>query len=141
LAERFGELLRSVIATVDRFGLRARFLRKHKKEVTRYCSIIETRQMTSDLAQRYRDRILKCRGKLFVFLDHDGVPWNNNNAEHAIKPLAKYRRTVKRRMNRRGLESYLVLLSIYQTCEYRGMSFLKFLLSQERDIDRYSDMA
>ena len=24
-------------------------------------------------------------------LDHDGVPWNNNNAEHAVKAFAYYR--------------------------------------------------
>ena len=33
---------------------------------------------------------------------------------------------------------YLVLLSIYQTCKYKGVSFLRFLLSQERDIDAFS---
>ena len=24
--------------------------------------------------------------KLFTFLNHDNVSWNNNNAEHAVKP-------------------------------------------------------
>jgi hypothetical protein len=32
--------------------------------------------------------------ELFTFLDYDGIPWNNNNAEHAIKYFAKYRRPV-----------------------------------------------
>ncbi len=32
--------------------------------------------------------------KLFTFLDYDGVPWNNNNAEHAIKHFAIFRRTM-----------------------------------------------
>jgi hypothetical protein len=32
------------------------------------------------------------------------------------------------------LSDYLVLLSIYQTCKYRGVSFLKFLLSREDDV-------
>ena len=31
-----------------------------------------------------------------------------------------------------GLEDYLVLLSIWQTCVYRGVSFFDFLLSGER---------
>ena len=38
-------------------------------------------------------------------------------------------------MTASGLTDYLVLLTIYQTCKYKGVSFLKFLLSQERDID------
>ena len=36
-----------------------------------------------------------------------------------------------------GLSDYLVLLSVYQSCEYRGVSFLKFLLSRERDVEAY----
>ena len=38
-------------------------------------------------------------------------------------------------MTAEGLSDYLVLLSIYQTCQYKGASFLRFLLSQEPDID------
>jgi hypothetical protein len=33
-------------------------------------------------------------------------------------------------MREQGLSDYLVLLRVYQTCKYRGVSFLKFLLSQ-----------
>ena len=139
LASSFGGLLRTIIVTVDRFGLKARHLRKHKSDVARFYTAIGQRQMASDVAQHYRERILKYRGKLFVFLEHDGVPWNNNNAEHAIKPVAKYRPLLKRAMNRRGVASYLVLLSIYQTCEYRGLSFLDFLRSGQTDIYAFAE--
>jgi hypothetical protein len=139
VASRFGELLRAIIQTVDRFGLKARYLRKHKKDVARFYTVIGRRPITSNVAQHYFERILKYREKLFVFLDYDGVPWNNNNAEHAIKPVAKYRRILRRTMSRRGMESYLVLLSIYQTCEYRGLGFLDFLRSGETDIDAFME--
>ena len=36
-------------------------------------------------------RLLKNEDKLFTFIHHDGVPWNNNNAENAIKRFAYYR--------------------------------------------------
>ena len=36
-----------------------------------------------------------------------------------------------------GLNEYLVLLSIYLTCKYKGVSFLKFLYSGETDIDAF----
>ena len=32
-----------------------------------------------------------------------------------------------------------MLLSICQTCRYKGVSFLKFLLSRERDIDAFCE--
>jgi hypothetical protein len=66
-------------------------------------------------------------GKLFTFLDHDGVPWNNNNAEHAIKCFARHRRFADGRFTEASIKDYLVILSVYQTCEYRGINFLDFL--------------
>ena len=48
---------------------------------------------------------------------------------------AYYRKDTTGTMKEAGLDDYLVLLSIYQTCRYRGISFLKFMLSRERDID------
>ena len=80
---------------------------------------------------------MKNRNKLFSFIHHNGVPWNNNNAENAIKRFAYYRKDTVGIMREKGLNDYLVLLSIYQTCRYKGISFLKFLLSRERDIDRF----
>jgi hypothetical protein len=79
------------------------------------------------------------RDKLFTFLRHDGVAWNNNAAENAIKRFAYYREGTVGRLTGAGLADYLVLLSIYQTCRYRGVSFLKFLLSRERDVDAFCE--
>ena len=70
-------------------------------------------------------------------MNYNGVRWNNNNAEHAIKHLADYRYTVDGHIREFGLENYLILLSVYQTCEYKGVSFLKFLLSKETNIDKF----
>jgi len=38
-------------------------------------------------------------------------------------------------MKESGLADYLVLLSLCHSCRYRGISFLKFLLSRERDME------
>jgi len=76
------------------------------------------------------------RNKLFTFLDYDGVPWNNNNAESAIKAFAKYRKIADGTFTENGIKQYLILLSVYQTCRYKGIDFLKFMLSKETDIDR-----
>ncbi len=67
---------------------------------------------------------------MFTFLDHDGVPWNNNNAEHAIKRFAKYRRDADGRFTERTLEEYLVLASIFETCEFNNVNVLQFILSK-----------
>jgi len=64
---------------------------------------------------------------MFAFLAYDGIPWNNNNAERAIKSFAKFRRFSNGLATERTIRVYLILLSIYLTCEYRGIDFLKVL--------------
>ncbi len=137
LAADFGKLLRSIVDTIDRYGLKKRHLHRHQAEVGRFFRAVETCVYRSELAEGYQKRLLKNEGKLFTFLDHDGVPWNNNNAEHAIKAFAEYRRIFDGQMTEGGLSDYLVLLSINQTCEYRGVNFLRFMLSQQEDVESF----
>ena len=137
LATEFGKLLRSIVDTIDSYGLKKRHLHRHQAEVGRFFRAVETRVYRSELAEGYQKRLLKNEGKLFTFLDHDGVPWNNNNAEHAIKAFADYRRIFDGKMTEGGLSDYLVLLSVHQTCKYRGVSFLDFMLSQQEDFELF----
>src|SRR5205807_762585 len=65
-----------------------------------------------------------------TFLHYDNVPWNNNNAEAAIKAFAQHRRGVKGQMHVRGRD-YLQMLSVAQTCRYRNISFLSFLRNKK----------
>ena len=99
LAQEFALLLRSIIATVDRFGLKRRHLNKHKREVDRYYRKIAKFEANSNIVAKYSARFEKNRSKLFTFLDYDGVPWNNNNAEHAVKAFARIRHVPKRFIN------------------------------------------
>jgi len=138
IATGFGDLLRDIIATVDRFGLRSRNLKRHMTGVNAFYRSLADNRQRNELSEHYVKRFGKYRDKLFAFLLFDGVPWNNNNAEHAIKKFAKYRRVlIDRTMTEGGLDDYLVLLSICVTCEYRGISFFDFLLSGKSDIDSF----
>jgi predicted RecB family nuclease len=137
LAFEFGRLLRSIVTTIDEHGLKQRHLAKHRAEVDRFYEGIIAPEAKSEAAIEFRERFLKQRDKLFRFLDHDGVAWNNNFAEHAVKHFARYRTRVDGNINENGLEPYLVLLSVYQTCKNKGIGLLEFFLSGERDIDDY----
>ena len=141
LASGFGRLLREIIATVDRYGLTHRHLRKHRRDVERFFRAVARQSFRSEVTQGYVKRLLKYQDKLFTFLNHDGVPWNNNNAEHAVKKFADYREIADGQFSESGLKEYLVLLSVYLTCKYKGISFLKFLLSREKDIDVFRQSA
>jgi Transposase IS66 family/RNase_H superfamily len=133
----FGSLLRSIVATADEHGLKGRHLKRHGSEVAQFFEALSAQSFHSDAAQALQKRLIKYRSKLFSFIEHDGVPWNNNNAENAIKGFARYRDGTVGVLSEGGLTDYLVLLSIYQTCRYKGLSFLKFLLSHMRDVDKF----
>jgi hypothetical protein len=133
----FGVLLREVVTTIDQHGLKRCHLKKHDRGVARFFESLAGQSFHSEAAEALRQRLLKNRDKLFTFIQHDGVPWNNNNAENAIKRFAYYREDTIGVMKEAGLNDYLVLLSLCHTCRYRGISFLKFLLSRERDIDAF----
>jgi predicted RecB family nuclease len=135
LSQQFGRLLKHVIASVDRFGLRQRYLRRHKGDVTGFLEEVGSTSYKSGVALRYKKRFDKYGSKMFTFLERDGVPWNNNNAEHAIKRFAKHRRDNDGRYSERTLKSYLVLATLFETCAFNNINVLKFLLSKERRLE------
>ena len=137
LVHEFAALLKPVVETLDRFGLKAHFLKKHRVEVARFYERLLTREYETELARKTQDRFRRNQDKLFTFLDHDNVPWNNNNAEHAIKAFAALRNVIEAYSSESGIRDYLVLLSVYQTCVYRGVEFLRFLRSGEKRVDDY----
>jgi predicted RecB family nuclease len=141
LAQEFGNLLRRIISTVDRYGLKRRHLQKHKKEVDRFLNTVASAEYSSELANKYKKRFGKSGQKMFTFLACDGVPWNNNNAEHAIKRFAKHRRDADGRFTETSLNEYLVLASVLATCEFNNVNALKFLLSKETTLDGLLKMA
>jgi predicted RecB family nuclease len=135
----FGSLLRAVVATVDEHGLKKKYLQRQEQAVAKFFQQLTEQSFRSEAAEALRERLLKYRDKLFTFLQHDGVPWNNNNAENAIKRFAYYRENTVGSLRETGLSDYLVLLSICHTCRYKGVSFLKFLLSRERNVDAFCE--
>lgn len=134
----FTNVLKPIIETIDRFGLKSRYLKKHKQPVKRFFASIKYGNYETEIASKWQKRFEKNQGKLFTFLDHDGIPWNNNNAEHAIKSVALLRNVIGGSSTPEGIHNYLVLLSISETCKCNNLSFLDFLLSRETDIEVYA---
>ena len=141
MAQQFGELLRTIIDTVDRYGLWRRHLHKHKRSVERLLDKIAAATYSSPFATKYQNRFGKYSQKLFTFLEYDGIPWNNNNAEHAIKRFVKYRRDANGKFTQRSLEEYLVLATVFETCAFNNVNILKFLLSKEATLEGLLRMA
>ena len=138
LAGDFAGLVKPMVETVDRRGLKKRFLGKHRSSVDRFYKRLADCSVTSEAAEKLVDRLQKNRNKMFTFLDFDDVPWNNNNAEHAVKAFASLRRVIEGPTTEKGLRDFLVLLSICETCKCKNVDFLDFLRSGSKDIDDFA---
>lgn len=133
------ELLVPIIADVDKYGLKRRNLHKHQHTVDRFFkNVIDSQEYKCEITQTYQKRFIRYRESLFRFLSEDGIPWNNNMAERAIRHLA-IQRKISGSFFKRVVEHYLLLLGIAQTCRFQGKSFLAFLLSKEKDIDEFKE--
>jgi len=138
IAIGFADLIRPMVDTIDRHGLKKRFLRKHLVEVDRFYKFLGCADFKSDAASKCKQRFEKNRDTLFTFLRFDGVPWNNNNAEHAIKAFARLRDVISGSSSKKGVDEYLTLLSVAETCEYQGLDFFDFLRSGEKDVEAFA---
>ena len=137
LARDFTCLVKPMVDTVDRRGLKKRFLRKHRSAVDRFYKRVASELGTGEAVGKLVGRLQKNRDKMFTFLDFDDIPWNNNNAEHAIKAFASLRRVIEGPTTEKGLRDFLVLLSLCETCRFKNVDFLHFLRSGARDIDSF----
>src|SRR5262245_19553118 len=97
------------------------------------------RQFISAAGAKYQARFEKYRDKMFAFLKYDDVPWNNNNAEHAVHYFAKLRRFTDGTFTQKSLQQLLILVSVIQTCEYRRVTPLRFLLAGETQLRAMND--
>jgi predicted RecB family nuclease len=138
LANDFTGLIKPMVETVARHGLRRRYLKKYRRAVQRFYNGLADGPIETEVVEKLVCRLQKNRNKMFTFLDFDDVPWNNNNAEHAVKAFALVRRVIDGHTTENGLREFLVLLSICETCKCKNVEFLDFLRSGAKDVDEFA---
>ena len=130
-----------IMEAVQKYGLKKRNLRKFLPEVERfYNRVITNKKYKSELALKYQKRLIRYRESLFTFLTQDGIPWQNNTAERALRHIAK-QREISGSLYESLTHDYLRLLEIRQTCRFQGKSFFKLLFSKEKNIDNFKLLA
>lgn len=132
-----GTLITPILQAVEKYGLKIWHLRKFRSNVNIfYEKFINDKVYASDATQTFQKRFVKYKDKLFVFINVDGIPWNNNAAERALRHLAVQRK-ISGSFGKESTPHYLRLLSVTQTCRFQNKSLLQFLLSGEKDIDKF----
>ena len=133
----FGTLLRAIVETVDNHGLKRRALQKHQARTwTASSRGWQRTRITSEAAETLRGRMLKIPGQaVHVHRSRRRALEQQQRRERHQDGSPTIERVTTGMLRESGLSDYLVLLSIFQTCRYKGVSFLKFLVSGLRDID------
>jgi predicted RecB family nuclease len=139
LGREFVYLVKPMIETVDQYGLKRRFLNKHRISVDRFYRHLSDETGAGEAATKVIERLRRNRDTMFTFLNFDDVPWNNNNAEHAIKAFATLRRVIDGVTSEKGLQDFLILLSLCETCKYKSVDFLGFLRSGSKNVDDFAN--
>lgn len=109
------ELMLPIFESIDKYGSKKRHFNKFIPKIDIFYKHITNSQYKSEITQKYQNRFLKYRNKLFTFLLYDNIPWNNNMAERGLRHLA-----VQRKISthfRDGIDNYLLLLGIMQTLQ------------------------
>jgi hypothetical protein len=100
------------MGAVQKYGLKKWHLGRFKSEVEKfYKKYINDETYESDLTLKYQKRLERCKGSLFTFLELDGIPWHNNQAERALRHLAK-QREISGSFREDMTHHYLVLLGM-----------------------------
>lgn len=136
IATGYKDLFSPIVDTIDRFGLKQYHLNKHKKQVHKFYKKFIDLEYSNLPATALQKRFDKHREQLFTFLDYDGVPWNNNNAEHAVKPIVKTRLKKSGLATEKSMNEILVLLSIRETLKLRGHNVFQFFISGKKEIEK-----
>src|ERR1035437_2256290 len=71
-------------------------------------------------ARRLIKRLRRHQDELFTFLDHPGVPFDNNHAERAIRPAVIIRKNSQCNRSLKGADTQAILMSVYRTLKQRG---------------------
>jgi hypothetical protein len=126
-------LIVPIIETVHRYGLSQAHLGCFKAQVESfYERVVLGKTYHSETTLRYQKRFKRYRMSLSTFLDYDGIPWTNNMAERALRHLV-VQENISKTFYKSIFPQHLLLLGIMQPCRFRKLSFLRFLVSGEKD--------
>jgi transposase len=77
---------------------------------------------------RFLKRLRRERNMLFTFLGEDGIDWNNNAAERALRPSVVIRKITYGNQSDEGAHAHAVLMSIKETCGLRKENFFDYAM-------------
>lgn len=126
--KKLRRMLRDAIRMADeedrgeRLRAKARFGARIDKLIASYSSSEEKN------CARLLKRLGRERNMLFTFLEEDGVDWNNNAAERALRSSVVIRKITYGNQSDEGAHAHAVLMSVRETCGLRKENFFDYAM-------------
>jgi transposase len=127
-AKKFRRILRDAIRMAgekdpaERLRARARLEARVDALIASYSSSGEKNCV------RFIKRLRREKGMLFTFLEEDGVDWNNNAAERALRSSVVIRKITYGNQSDEGAHAHAVLMSVKETCGLRKENFFDYAM-------------
>lgn len=124
--ERLKRFFKSVCKVRDRVATRPESVRveARRQAEAKLLELAGQPVSTTGPARKLGDRIRRHAHELFTFIEHPGVPPDNNAAERTIRPAVVIRKVSGGSRSPRGTETRMILLSIFGTWGLRGQNTL-----------------
>lgn len=110
-------------------------IKNQKEKIRKQIKVLLKEEYLSKIVNTFKKRFKKHIESMIRFMSKpDIICWNNNKAERDLRPLCVQRKISGTMRSEKNSIDYLLLFSIYQTCEKRSINFMKFLLSRKKKI-------
>ncbi len=130
----FAKKLRRILTDSIRVGekkvdIREERLRAKARFEARVDALIASHSASSEKnCKRFVKRLRRERDMLFTFLEEDGVAWNNNAAERALRSSVVIRKITYGNQSDEGAAAHAVLMSLRETCNLRKENFFDYAM-------------
>jgi transposase len=121
----FAKLLRRLLGDAIRLWRQRRelpsetYASRRERLAQRLQALIATPWQNGE-ARRLIKRLRRHQSDLFTFLDHDGVPFDNNHAEREVRPAVIIRKNSYGNRSEVGADAQAVLMTVFRTLKQRG---------------------
>ncbi len=128
-AKKLKRILRDSIRVGEKVKVHEERLRAKARLEARVDALIASYSSSSEKnCARFLKRLRRERGMLFTFLEEDGVEWNNNAAERALRSSVVIRKITYGNQSDEGAAAHAVLMSMKQTCSLRKENFFDYAM-------------
>lgn len=135
--QEFLDIFNPIFEKLREKPLNCELIKSQKSETRKKIKNLIKKQYLSKTVNTFKKRFRKHLESMIRFTSKpDIISWNNNKAERDLRPLCVQRKISGTMRSEKNSRDYLLLFSVYQTCEKRGINFMKFLLSRRKKIPK-----